>query len=263
MPELDVKHGMFCWTDLSTPDPDGVRPFYESLFGWSSEETPGAGGQPYTVFSLGDDRVAGMMSRPPEHMDSASPPVWSSYVAVDDVDGVTARARELGGSVELEPVEVPGAGRMSVLRDPTGGVLCLWEASEPGTGLYNEPGTMIWNELATRDAARAVEFYGALLGWEFETMETHGTTYHVIENAGRQNGGILQMTDEWPEEIPAHWMVYFAVEDAEEAAAKLGELGGEISVPPTDIEVGVMSVVADPMGGTFTLFENRRGEATG
>lgn len=260
MPELEITPGMFCWTDLSTPNPDEARPFYEALFGWSSEEVPGGGGQPYTIFSLNEHQVAGMMIQPPDQQASGFPPIWSSYVAVEDVDASTARARGLGGSVELEPMDVGEAGRMSVVQDPTGGVLCLWEVGEMGSGFYNEPGAMTWNELATRDAAGAADFYGALLGWEFDKMKTHGTTYRVIENAGRQNGGILQMTDEWPDDLPAHWMVYFAVEDVEEAVERLKELGGAVSVPPTDIEVGVMSVVGDPGGGTFTLFENRPGE---
>lgn len=261
MPELEIAHGMFCWTDLSAPDPDAVKPFYEALFGWASKEVPGGGGQPYTIFSLDGHEVAGLMKQPPDHAEAGLPPMWSSYVAVDDVHSVTARVPELGGQVELEPMEVGGAGRMSVIGDPTGGVLCLWETEQKGSGFYNEPGTMIWNELATRDAARAVEFYGELLGWEFDTMETHGTTYHVIENAGRQNGGIMQMTDEWPEEIPSHWMVYFAVESTAASARKLKDLGGKVSVPPTDIEVGIMSVVGDPQGGTFTLFESHRDAA--
>jgi len=258
VPELELAHGMFCWTDLSTPDPEGVRPFYEELFGWSAETVPGGGGAPYTIFSRDGHQVAGLMEQPDEQREAGIPPVWSSYVAVDDVDDTTGRARDLGGSVELEPMEVAGAGRMSVIRDPTGGVLCLWQTEEVGTGLYNEPGSMIWNELATRDHGRAADFYGELLGWEFETTEAHGTTYRMIRNRGRDNGGILQMTDEWPDEIPAHWMVYFAVESTEASVGKVQELGGEVSVPPTDIEVGVMSVVGDPQGGTFTLFENRR-----
>lgn len=69
------------------------------------------------------------------------------------------------------------------------------------------------------------------------------------------------MTDERPDEVPAHWMICFAVENTEEAAAKLEGLGGEISVPPPEIKMGVISVVGNPLGGTFTLFENRREEA--
>jgi len=261
MPELEIVHGMFCWTDLSAPDPESAKPFYEALFGWTSREVPGAGGEPYTIFSLDGHEVAGLMKQPPDHADAELPPIWSSYVAVDDVDAVTARAGDLGGGVELEPMAVGEAGRMSVVRDPTGGVLCLWETEEAGSGYYDEPGSMIWNELATRDAARAVEFYGELLAWEFDATETHGTAYHIIENAGRQNGGIMQMTDEWPDEIPSHWMVYFAVESAGASVEKLKDLGGRVSVPPTDIEVGIMSVVGDPQGGAFTLFESRRDSA--
>ncbi len=69
------------------------------------------------------------------------------------------------------------------------------------------------------------------------------------------NGGMIEMNDEWPAEIPPHWMTYFTVDDVDAAAAKVTDLGGSISVPPQDIPVGRFSVVNDPQGGVFTIYK--------
>jgi hypothetical protein len=257
MGEVAVVHGMFSWTDLSVPDPEAVKPFYHELFGWESRDEPAGEYGVYTMFSLDGADVAGMGTQPPDARESGIPPMWSSYVSVDDVEAVVERVPELGGTVIMPPMEVMDSGHMAVIQDPTGAVVSLWQTgTHAGADVFNESGAMSWNELATRDLEAALAFYGQLLGWEYDDMETPAGIYKVIMNQGRPNGGILQMNEEWPDDIPAHWMVYFNVDDVEEAAAKVEELGGSISVPPTDIGVGIFAVVGDPAGGTFTLFKS-------
>lgn len=262
MPTVDPKPGMFGWTDLSTTDPDGARDFYAALFGWTYDVQEGDFGV-YSMCRKNGVNVAGLAGQSPEQAEAGVPPMWNSYVHVDDVDGVTRRAKEMGAGVHLEPMDVMDVGRMSVIRDPTGGVLCLWqERKSPGPTLFNEPGAMCWNELATRDQAGAADFYGELLGWTYEEMETPGGPYRVIHNDGRPNGGILQMNEQWPDEIPPHWMVYFWVDDVEAAAEEVDALGGGVNVEPMDIGVGQMSVVQDPQGAVFTLFRAEEGPST-
>ncbi|MDH3500691.1 MAG: hypothetical protein OEM97_11245, partial [Acidimicrobiia bacterium] len=67
------------------------------------------------------------------------------------------------------------------------------------------------------------------------------------------NGGIILMDENWPDEIPAHWMMYFRVADTDATLETLTELGGNISVPPFDTMAGRISVVNDPQGGTFSV----------
>jgi predicted enzyme related to lactoylglutathione lyase len=57
----------------------------------------------------------------------------------------------------------------------------------------------------------------------------------------------------WPEWLPAHWMVYFAVDDVDAVAARAAELGGAVSVPPTDIVPGRFAVLGDPQGAVFSV----------
>jgi uncharacterized protein len=58
---------------------------------------------------------------------------------------------------------------------------------------------------------------------------------------------------EWPADLPAHWMVYFAVADPDATVARLTELGGAVRVPPSDIPIGRFAVVADPQGAFFSI----------
>src|SRR6266581_7222114 len=80
---------------------------------------------------------------------------WNSSISVDDVDLTTSRARDLGALVLREPFDVLGEGRESVLRDPVGAVVSLWQArSHIGAGLVNEVSTWGWNELSATDFDR-------------------------------------------------------------------------------------------------------------
>ncbi len=251
---MGQPHGTFIWTDIALPDPAAGKAFYENLFGWSSVDNPIPDGGAYTMFHNGEDPVAGLSGQSPGM--AGMPAMWYSYVKVDDVDSTTSRASQLSGTVIMEPMDVMDAGRMAVIQDPTGGVVCLWQSGEhDGAGAFNVPSTMTWNELATRDAGSACGFYCDLLGWETEKLDMEGVEYHLIKNGGRDNGGIIAMDENWPAEVPAHWMVYFAVEDIDGAVARLTELGGSLSVPPTDIAPGRFAVVADPQGGTFSFFQ--------
>jgi predicted enzyme related to lactoylglutathione lyase len=68
------------------------------------------------------------------------------------------------------------------------------------------------------------------------------------------------MDENWPPDLPTHWMVYFAVEDADAATKKVTELGGTVHMPPRDIPVGRFAVVQDPTGATFSLIKLDRAD---
>jgi predicted enzyme related to lactoylglutathione lyase len=56
-----------------------------------------------------------------------------------------------------------------------------------------------------------------------------------------------------PPETPAHWRVYFAVEDADRTTAAARTGGGRVLTEPSDTPYGRMSVLADPQGATFVI----------
>ena len=120
-------------------------------------------------------------------------------------------------------------------------------------------GAFCWNELATTDSDAAIKFYKELLGWEIQTSkpmegcEGGGMVYNEIVVAGQHVGGIYKMGPECGG-APSHWMPYVAVEDVDERARQVWELGGKVCVPPTDIpNVGRFCVVNDPTGATISL----------
>lgn len=253
---MAYPQGMFSWTDISLADVQAGRDFYQQLFGWEGvEQFDPDGNLIYVLFSKDGELAAGMGPMPPEMQASGFPPMWQSYVSVDSVDEVVAAATAAGASVVLPAMDVMDSGRMAILSDVTGGAFSIWEAgTHRGADRFNDPGFMSWNELATRDVSAAQAFYGAVFGWTYQTDEMPtGMRYTMIMNGDRPNGGMMAMTEEWPAEIPPHWMVYFRVADLEASLVRLTNLGGSISVEPFDTPAGKMAVVGDPQGGTFSM----------
>jgi uncharacterized protein len=238
------------WVDLGTPDLPGARSFYGGLFGWQIEEGPAEVGG-YSMCLLRGFPVAGLGPQ----MNPDAPPFWASYVTVADADASAARVKELGGSVIVEPMEVMTVGRMAVCADPAGAVFSLWQARDhAGSGLVNEPGSFAWTELITADVDGATAFYGGLFGWTADT-KTEGMPYTEFQLDGRSLAGMMAKTPDMPAEMPSMWGVYFAVDDADAAAARVTELGGTVMMGPTDIEPGRFAVVADPYGAVFNVMK--------
>ncbi len=240
------RPGSFCWIELATNDTAAARAFYTELFGWSVNEMPMGGEDVYTIF-LKDGLDAAAM-----HGHTAgAPPNWLSYVAVENVDQSTAKARELGGSVLAGPMDVSEAGRMVVLADDQGAAFALWQPNQnKGVGVRDEPNTLCWNELQGRDIDAAKHFYPPLFGWRMKESDEY-TEWHLGENAV---GGLL--LSQAPPEVPPFWMPYFAVEDCDAATAKALTLGATALVSNMDIEhVGRFSVLTDPQGAVFAMIK--------
>jgi predicted enzyme related to lactoylglutathione lyase len=243
-------HGTFSWVDLATTDPEGAKEFYGRLFGWEGEDVPAGEGIVYTMYKLRGQDVAASSAQPDDERQAGIPPHWNSYVTVDDVDAVAARVAELGGKLLAPPFDVLEAGRMAVLQDPTGAVLCLWQpGTNIGAGLVNDPGSLTMNSLSTPDPEAARDFYTALLGWTFE-LGVGGSDYSSIRVGDRLNAGMQPET-----RMPAHWLPFFTVEDIDAAAATVRDGGGRVLVEPSAVPAGRFAVFSDPAGAAFAIFE--------
>lgn len=232
---------------------DQGRAFYTGLFGWTAVDSPGSESMPYTMFMLEEKAVAGMEPLRQEDMAAGQPPVWSSYVLVDDVDATAARAKELGAVLSMEPTEIMDAGKMFRAVDPVGAAIGFWEAGEHGgAGVFNLPGAMSWNELACRDVEGAKAFYTNLLGWGIDVQQYGEFTYTAVTVNGRVNGGMYDMAG-LPDEIPAHWFVWFTVDGTEEAVERARGLGAAVQREPWDSPFGRMAVLSDPQGPAFGI----------
>lgn len=247
--------GTFCWLILSTSDFDGAKSFYGELFGWGFEdsEIPGAA---YTRCLLQGDEVAAMFQQ------DQQPGHWNHYVCVENADETVAEAKSLGARVFEEPFDVMESGRMAVLADPGGAVLCLWEPrNHIGAGRVNDIGCMAWNELQTHEPEKAADFYSTLFDWETNLMEQDGqTVYVMIENrSGRMNGGMMPMTEQHGD-APAYWLAYFTVASCDDAVEKAKSLGGALLAGPLEPGAGRIAVLSDPQGAAFAVFEGETDE---
>lgn len=246
--------GTFCWVDLSAHDMKTAGRFYADLLGWSVTEQDTAGGPPYAMFKRGEDVVAGMGQTSDEMKAQGVPPLWNSYVSVEDARATAKRVEALGGTVMFPVMDVMDAGAMTFVQDREGSVFAIWEPKQHhGATLVNEPGALCWNELYSRDLAAAQGFYGELFGWTFDSNEgPSGMKVTTIKNGDNYNGTIIVM-DERMAGLPTHWATYFAVEDCDAAVATVKAKGGKVHMPPMDIPQGRLATVADPQGAVFVV----------
>jgi hypothetical protein len=238
-------NGTFCWIDLGTRDVAGAKAFYRALFGWDTEDVPAAG-DTYTLCRLRGRDVAGI-----HHHSEQEGTAWGSTIAVDDVDGATAGAREFGATVLTEPADLPGVARMAQIADPGGAVVTLSQArGHVGAGLVNEVGAWNWNELVSPALEAAAEFYGALFGWA--AAVNPGPVPRTSFSLGELliGGGHAPTPQEG--EAP-RWTVSFMVADADQSVAQVQRLGGTVLLGPMEIPAGKFAIVADPAGASFTV----------
>jgi hypothetical protein len=259
--------GVPCFVDTLTPDPAAARRFYEGIFGWDHVgpgAMPGSPAGEYWVAQLRGLDVAGIGSQPPGSDDM--PPAWNTHIRVADADETAAAARRAGGSVIVEPVDAPPAGRLAVLADPAGAGFVIWEShARPGAALVNEPSAWAMSALSSSDPESAQAFYGELFGWTAEPFELGpGIEAWLWRLPGFVGGEpqqpvprdvVAAMTRSAPDGPPPGWSVDFWIDDADAAAAAAAGLGGTVIAPPFEASMFKRAVLADPSGATFSVSE--------
>jgi predicted enzyme related to lactoylglutathione lyase len=118
--------GSFTWSELHTRDIEAAKAFYKAALGLDGE-TREMGPVSYTEFRVGDRMVAGGMDQNAQGVPAGVPPYWLVYFAVEDTDATLVQLKELGGSVMVEPIDMP-PGRFALVNDPQGaafGVIAL------------------------------------------------------------------------------------------------------------------------------------------
>ncbi|MEU4575085.1 VOC family protein [Nonomuraea sp. ATR24] len=117
--DLVTDPGSLGWVELYTPDVEGMRGFYRTVFGWRFEDMP-MGDYTYPVASpaegdQADTAMAGLVE-----LRDGGRPHWLLYFEVPDCDATVARCQELGGTVAEAATDIEGVGRMAFLTDPHG-----------------------------------------------------------------------------------------------------------------------------------------------
>jgi predicted enzyme related to lactoylglutathione lyase len=273
MPERDrYIPGVPCWIDTSQPDPEAAVEFYRGLFGWEIEDVmpPGLEGK-YFIARLRGADVAGIGP-----ITDGAPPVatWNTYVWVESADDTAAKVTDAGGRILMEPYDVMESGRMAMFSDPEGAFCGVWQPKQHrGAQVVNEPGALNFNNLNTHDAGAAKSFYGAVFGWgtmpmgggaEAWTLPGYGDHLELINPGTRARMAstgapagfedVVATLTPLPDDhgdVPAHWSVTFATDDADRTARKASDLGGQVVAGPFDAPWVRMAVITDPQGAAF------------
>jgi hypothetical protein len=258
--------GVPCWVETLQPDPEAAMTFYGELFGW---EFAGPGGMPqpdgrYYVARLAGSDVAGVGCQPAEI--AGGPAAWTTQVSVENVDAAAGRVRRAGGDVIAGPMDVAPAGRLAVVTDPNGAVLCMWEAGDrAGAQRINEAGAWSMSILNTPNGDSAEGFYGTVFGWQAETLDPE-RGLKLWRLPGYVGGEPSQPV---PRDVvavmaaangngtgghgPAHWAIDFWVDDADRAVERAIAGGGTVIVPVHEIPMFRQAVIADPWGAAFSI----------
>jgi predicted enzyme related to lactoylglutathione lyase len=253
----ESTRGRFVWHDLMTPDPEAAKAFYTAVAGWGTTVWEGMG-TPYTMWTVGETPIGGLMRLPEEAVAGGAQPHWLAYVTVPDVDATAARAQEKGGKVMVPPTDIPTVGRFAVLADPQGAVIAAYKPQNEQAESDEMPqvGDFSWHELATTDQEAAFSFYSDLFGWEKTTSMDMGEmgTYQMYGRRGRTLGGIYNKPAGTPGG-PA-WLHYTRVADIQKATETLRARGAQVLNGPMEVPGGGWIVMAlDPQGGPFALHQ--------
>jgi predicted enzyme related to lactoylglutathione lyase len=115
----------FVHLELCTPDSAKAKDFYSGLFGWSFTDNNMGPHMVYSTFKPDSGPGGGLYSMP------GMPPAWLAYVGVEDINAATDKAKSLGATIHKGPMEIPNIGWMTILADPTGAAIALFQPA-PG-----------------------------------------------------------------------------------------------------------------------------------
>jgi predicted enzyme related to lactoylglutathione lyase len=224
--------------------------FYGGLLGWQFLGSNNRGDRPYVLVRSGGMLVAGIVDV------SANPnagPQWLTYVTVADVDRTLTQVRADGGTILVEPRNLPNA-RAAVIADPQGAPLGLAQLRrafpDPASPV---PSHFFWDEYLARDAGTALDFYKRLAGYESTITESRaGVDYYVLRNP-RARAGLFQLSASTTGVEP-NWLPYVLVNDPVAVAARVEALGGRVLLPAApERRNGSVVVIADPGGAALAL----------
>jgi predicted enzyme related to lactoylglutathione lyase len=122
--------------------------------------------------------------------------------------------------------------------------------------LVDQPARFAWYELLTTDVAAASDFYGKVVGWGATDASTLELAYTVLTAGEVPVAGLMDLPEEGRRlGATPRWLGYVVVDDIDATAGQIRRRGGAVLLPPTDSNIGRVSVVADPQKATFALVE--------
>jgi uncharacterized protein len=252
------SHGRFVWYELVTADMENAKAFYADVLGWTARDAA-MPGLAYSLFSVADVPVSGLMQLPEEAQAAGTMPHWVGYIAADDVDAAVVLIEELGGAVLRPPADIPDVSSFAIVADPQGASFALVKGLKPGQRQSAEPGaagSVGWHELFAANWERAFALYGKLFGWQKSGSHFGAMGHYQQFSAGGETiGGMFTKAPTLP--FP-FWLYYFCTADIEAAAQRVEAAGGEIVYGPTEVPGGAwIAHCLDPQGAIFGLLDRR------
>ncbi len=252
------KQGTFCWSELNTTDIEAIKPFYSEIFAWNYLDRKTKDNIQYTIISKDDAYVGAMIKDPNILRPENTEPYWNNYIAVDDIDAMTDKALDLGANLIHKTTKIMEGGTFAMLKAPDGSTFSLWQAiNETGASAPKDAvGSITYHELLSNNLDEAKNFYKDLFSWDLKLKEADNVEYYeIISKDNEIVGGMMKMgLHVGPKK--SNWMTYIKSDDCERRSNQIEQMGGEIFKSKTEIPgVGCFSVVADPLGTTFGLYE--------
>ncbi|MBN2007964.1 VOC family protein [candidate division KSB1 bacterium] len=123
------KTGTIGWVDLTVPDAEKIREFYQQVVGWKNEPLDMGGYNDHSMIPAdGSDPVAGICHT--RGVNTQLPPVWLIYITVDDLEASMAACQANNGTILIPPKGEKGSNRFCVIKDPAGAVAALYEQAK-------------------------------------------------------------------------------------------------------------------------------------
>jgi predicted enzyme related to lactoylglutathione lyase len=244
--------GKFVWADLVTDDVAAAQKFYGKMFGWTFRDVAH-----YTIASIGDRPVAGLLQRA-RPKDNSAHPRWIGYISVPDVAAAQSAVTTAGGKVLLPLKMYAKRGEQAVFADTEGALFAVIKSSSGDPEDYQpEFGEWSWFQLFTRDAGKASAFYKAVGGYELKISTINDHVDSVLLTSQDQFRAAVRMIPANFPDLKPTWLPFIRVQSVKDSVALTSQLGGKVLLAPShELFEGKVAVIADPTGGAIGLLES-------
>nr|WP_321984433.1 VOC family protein [uncultured Lichenicoccus sp.] len=247
--------GRFVWYELLTSDPEAALAFYRDVIGWNAQPPPDPASR-YTLLTVGETPVAGLLELPPSARELGARPAWIGYIGVTGLDAALTELDQAGGGVYRAAEAIPAVGRFAVVHDPQGTPFTLFQPEPEGrvaTPATRSPGEIGWHELHATDPEAAFDFYAGLFGWTRDAAFDMGPigSYQLFATGAGAVGGMMRRAEALPGPL---WLYYFIVDSVAAAVVRVAAAGGQVVQAPMQVPGGAwIAQCFDPQGVWFAV----------
>ena len=240
------------WYECFSPDVNAAKAFYNSVFGWTSQEIPMGPDRMYPLINDGQSDFGGFVDTNNPVMKDV-PAHWGSYFHTANCATTVAKVQELGGKISFGPMDIPDVGTVAGFFDCCGAHFSVHQPVNEQKTLETCP--VNWQEHMGPNREGAVSFYSSLFGWGSMDMDMGDETgiYSMFLVDEIPVAGCMQVP---AEAVHPNWSIYFNSNNLEETCAKVIAAGGKIVHEIKDIgQFGRIAIAADVMGAVFGIHE--------